>query len=66
LTLNQSAVEAFKRFENEIREVKNSYGCTTVDTYTIISKSWTIKKIDGGCAWDSFYFLKKAFFGKTE
>jgi hypothetical protein len=66
LTLNQTAIDAFKRFENEIREVKDSYGCTTVDTYTMISKSWTIKRVDGGCAWDGFYFLKKAFFGKTE
>jgi hypothetical protein len=43
-TLNQSAVDAFKRFENEIREVKDSYGFTTVDTYTSISKNWAKKK----------------------
>jgi hypothetical protein len=65
VTLNQKAIEAFKRFENEIRQVEDSYGCTTVDTYEIISKSWTIKRTDGGCAWDGFYFLKKAFFGGT-
>jgi hypothetical protein len=65
-TLNQAAIDAFKRFENEIRQVEDSYGCTTVDTYTIFSKSWTIKRTDGGCAWDGFYFLKKEFFGKTE
>lgn|SRR5665213_3085918 len=65
ITLNQSSIDAFKRFENEIREIKNNYRCTTVDTYTIISKSWTLKKVDGGCAWSGFYFLKKAFFGET-
>jgi hypothetical protein len=65
-TLNQAAIDAFKRFENEIRQVEDSYGCTTVDTYTIFCKSWAIKRTDGGCAWDGFYFLKKAFFGKTE
>ena len=50
VTLNQSGIEAFKRFENEIRELEDNYGCTTVDTYTIISKSWTIERTDGGCA----------------
>jgi hypothetical protein len=65
VTLTQSNVDAFKRFENEIREVKNSFGCTTVDTYTITSKSWTIKRVDGGCAWTGFYFLKKALFDKN-
>jgi hypothetical protein len=64
--LNQEAIDAFKRFENEIRQVEDSYGCTTVDTYTISSKSWRIKRTDGGCAWDGFYFLKKAFFGNPE
>jgi hypothetical protein len=64
--LTQSNIEAFKRFENEIRELQDNYGCTTVDMYTIISKRWTIKRVDGGCDWYGFYFLKDALFGKTE
>ncbi len=64
--LNQSMIDAFKRFENEIKVLDDTHGCTTTDEYAIISKSWTLQRTDGSCAWNGFYFLKKALFGKTE
>jgi hypothetical protein len=66
ITLNSSQIEAFKRFENELRILKDSYGCTTTDTYLVTGKNLSLKRTDGSCAWNGFHFLNKAFFGKIE
>jgi len=66
VTLTATQLEAFKRFENELKVLKDSYGCTTTDTYVITGKNLSLKRTDGGCAWNGFYFLSKSFFGKTE
>lgn len=63
-TLNNVQLEAFKRFENELAVVEGGGGCTTTDTYTFVSKTTTLKKIDGGCSWKGFYILCRALFGK--
>ncbi|WJK45217.1 hypothetical protein QNM32_15915 [Chitinophagaceae bacterium DXS] len=65
VTLDYSRIEAFIRFENEIRELRDVIGCTSVDTYLITMRTGTLKRIDGGCSWNGFHYLKKALFGKT-
>jgi len=66
-TLNNVQLEAFKRCENELAEVEDGGGgCTTTNTYPFVSKTATLKKIDGGCSWRRFYLLGKALFGKLD
>lgn len=64
--LEQTMIDAFQKFENEIRALKDNDGCTTIDTYIVTSKNWTIMRQDGGCAWNGFYFLKRAIFNHVE
>jgi hypothetical protein len=62
--LDSSRIAAFIRFENEIRELKDVIGCTSVDTYLITIGTFTLKRTDGGCLWNGFRYLKKALFGE--
>ena len=61
-TLNQKNIQDFIRFENELNYTSDG-GCTTTDSYAIESKYLNIKRIDGRCNWDGFYYLRKSFFG---
>jgi hypothetical protein len=55
----------FKKFENELNFAEDG-GCTTTDMYVIESKYLNIKKTDGSCTWDGFFYLRKSFFGEKE
>jgi hypothetical protein len=58
-------IQDFTRFENELNYAREG-GCTSTDWYDIKSKYLNIKKTDGTCSWDGFYYLKKSFFGEIE
>jgi hypothetical protein len=58
-------IKEFIRFENELNYAEDG-GCTTIDYYEIASKYLNIKKRDGSCAWNGFYYLKASIFGKQE
>jgi hypothetical protein len=62
VTLTNKNLQDFIRFENEINFAYDG-GCTTTDWYDIKSKYLNIKKTDGSCSWDGFYYLRKSFFG---
>lgn len=64
--MNQKMLSDFVRFKNEIIVIKDSKGCTTTDKYIIKSKNWNLTRIDGGCEWDGYYFLKKSLFNYEE
>jgi hypothetical protein len=64
-TLTNKNIQDFIRFENELN-FANTGGCTTTDWYDIKSKYLNIKKTDGGCSWNGFYFLRKSFFGDED
>ena len=63
VVMNQKNIEDFTRFENELNFAKDG-GCTTIDSYSVISKYLNVKKNDGSCNWDGFYFLKQSLFEK--
>lgn len=63
--MNSARMNAFIRFENEIQELRDIIGCTSVDTYLITMGIRTLKRVDGGCSWNGFHYLKKALFGET-
>lgn len=62
ITLTNKNLQDFLRFENELNFAFDG-GCTTTDSYDIKSKYLNIKKTDGGCSWEGFYYLRKSFFG---
>lgn len=62
VTLTKQNIQDFIRFENELNFTIEG-GCTTTDWYDIKSKYLNIKKTDGNCTWDGFYYLRKSFFG---
>ena len=66
IKLNNSQLEAFKRFENELVVVEDGGGCTTTDTYTFVTKTKKFEKVDGGCEWNGFNILRNTLFGKIE
>jgi hypothetical protein len=65
VTLTNKNLQDFKRFENELNFENDGY-CTTTDWYDIKCKYLTIKRTDGSCRWDGFYYLQKSFFGDKE
>lgn len=61
IILDKDKKDAFNRFYNELLTLSDSDGCTTTDTYSIsTSKGFKLKRIDGSCFWNGFYYLKKA------
>jgi len=65
VAMTNQNIQDFIRFENELNYTKEG-GCTTTDLYIVKSKYLNIKKTDGSCRWDGFYYLKKSFFGEKE
>jgi len=63
--LTAQNIQDFIRFENELNFVTDG-GCTTTDWYDIKGKFLNVKKIDGSCSWDGFYYLRKSLFGDKE
>lgn len=60
VTLTEENRKDFIRFENELNAIKDD-GCTTTDSYEIISKEGSIEKVDGSCNWRGFIYLLKSF-----
>ena len=62
--LTESNINDYIKFENELNFATKG-GCTTTDWYEIKSKYLNLKKTDGSCNWNGFYYLRKSFFGKN-
>lgn len=61
IVLTEMNIKDFVRFENELNFAKNGR-CTTTDKYSIKGKYLNVRKTDGTCTWDGFYYLRKSFF----
>lgn len=61
VVMNKEQLQAFLAFENELNYIRDG-GCTTVDSYSIISKYLNVNKNDGTCRWDGFHHLYKSLF----
>ncbi len=65
VTMTSQNIEEFTRFENELNYARDG-GCTTTDWYDVKSKYLNIKKTDGSCTWNGFYYLSKSLFGEKK
>ena len=54
---------AFRQFIKELKERRNGGFCTNQDEYEVKVGEEVIKKVDGSCGWDGFYYLQTALFG---
>ena len=61
--LNEQDIESIGHFEIELNHM-NSFGCTTVDTYTVVYNGNSILISDGSCDWNGFMYLRIEIFGK--
>ncbi len=58
--LSDSMLETLIHFEKKLIVIKNiSRGCTTVDSYNLVSEYGTYKLTDDSCGWWGFKSLKK-------
>jgi hypothetical protein len=57
--LSTVEIKAVQQFENELL-LQNYGGCTTNDVYLITFNETQQCVIDGSCAWNGYYRLKKA------
>ena len=63
--LTSNTIDDFVKFENELMFAKGT-GCTTTDWYDLRSKDFSIKREDGTCMWNGFYYLQKSIFGEID
>ena len=63
VTLTEANMLSFTRFENELNFVTDG-GCTTTDSYDVKSPYRNVKKTDGSCQWNGFYYLRQSIFGE--
>lgn len=66
IKLSATQVKAFDSFINNLTQLKETSGCTTVETYVAYTKNGIIRKEDGGCGWHGFEDLTREVFGKME
>lgn len=60
--LNSSQIEAFNLFIRELKSLKETEWCTTVEYYTVYLNDETIRKTDGSCEWTGFSRLLNSLF----
>lgn len=60
--LDESKINSYNTFINELRTFEFGIGCTTEDSYSVKLGDEKIEKTDGGCSWNGFTKLKKSLF----
>lgn len=51
--------DALLNFINQLADLKEEEGCTTVDSYYVSYKRKNFKKIDGSCGRNGYHTMKK-------
>jgi len=60
--LNAGQLKAFYTFIQELKNVKEVNGCTTVSSYKATVGNEHIERTDGGCSWNGFHTLRSKLF----
>ena len=61
--LSEKDIESIEHFEIELNYM-NRFGCTTVDTYSVVYNGNSNLILDGSSGWDGFIYVRKEIFGK--
>lgn len=64
--LTPEQLKDFQNVTNELRNLKERDGCTTVEDYILRIDGKTVKKSDGGCSWHGFHRVERKIFGDGE
>ena len=61
-TLTSSQLNNVEIFIDQLKDLKERDGCTTVESYFVVIRNKIIKKQDGSCSWDGFSQLVESLF----